>query len=182
MRRWEEELRPLTCWTWRRLGARPGAWTCWPATSETLPGIHCNLPGLLRDPAPTSATRLGDFDLEDSMSVQSGVTTRSDPDHMHLQRLELSGRRLLDYDIQTFLPGEGASSGGSFHPVQKNRAAVEQWAKSSGQSSGQRRSDNTGLLLFILHSILRDCPLNKGFLIRLPLIYPLKSQKTLIFQ
>merc|ERR1719427_1191681 len=68
--------------------------------------------------------RLGDFDLEDSMSVQSGVTTRSDPDHINLQRLELAG--------------EADRTGGPFHPV-RSHAAVEQWAKSSGQSIGQRR-------------------------------------------
>ena len=85
--------------------------------------------------------RLGDFDLEDSMSVQSGVTTRSDPDHINLQRLELSG--------------EGGS-GGQFPPV-RSQAAVEQWAKSSGQTSGQRRdSDGSAHVSRTLHeSILK---------------------------
>merc|ERR1719397_2318477 len=87
------------------------------------------------------SARLGDFDLEDSMSVQSGVTTRSDPDHINLQRLELSG-------------GEGGSGGAHYHPV-RSHAAVEQWAKSSGQSSGQRR-DSDGSQHSRLHeSILK---------------------------
>ena len=87
------------------------------------------------------SARLGDFDLEDSMSVQSGVTTRSDPDHINLQRLELSG-------------GEGGPGGAHYHPV-RSHAAVEQWAKSSGQSSGQRR-DSDGSQHSRLHeSILK---------------------------
>ena len=87
------------------------------------------------------SARLGDFDLEDSMSVQSGVTTRSDPDHINLQRLELSG-------------AEGGSGGAHYHPV-RSHAAVEQWAKSSGQSSGQRR-DSDGSQHSRLHeSILK---------------------------
>merc|ERR1719234_2799124 len=89
------------------------------------------------------SARLGDFDLEDSMSVQSGVTTRSDPDHINLQRLELSG-------------GEGGSErGANYHPNVRSHAAVEQWAKSSGQSSGQRR-DSDGSQHSRLHeSILK---------------------------
>jgi len=73
--------------------------------------------------------RLGDFDLEDSMSVaRSDDTTRSDPDHINLQRLELA-----DYD------GRGRGSQHGFHPV-KN-AAVEQWAELS------RARNNVGAVL-----------------------------------
>ena len=93
------------------------------------------------------SARLGDFDLEDSMSVQSGVTTRSDPDH--LQRLELSG--------------EGDRAGGPFHPV-RSHAAVEQWAKSSGQSSGQRR-DSDGSQSSRLHESILKKPLGAAALV-----------------
>jgi len=73
--------------------------------------------------------RLGDFDLEDSMSVaRSDDTTRSDPDHINLQRLELA-----DYE------GRGRGSQHGFHPV-KN-AAVEQWAELS------RARNNVGAVL-----------------------------------
>jgi len=73
--------------------------------------------------------RLGDFDLEDSMSVaRSDDTTRSDPDHINLQRLELA-----EYE------GRNRGNQHGFHPV-KN-AAVEQWAELS------RARNNVGVVL-----------------------------------
>jgi len=89
------------------------------------------------------SARLGDFDLEDSISVQSGVTTRSDPDHINLQRLELAG--------------EGDRSVAPFHPV-RSHAAVEQWAKSSGQSIGQRRDSDGSTHSRMHESILKKPP------------------------
>jgi len=73
--------------------------------------------------------RLGDFDLEDSMSVaRSDDTTRSDPDHINLQRLELT-----EYE------GRGRGGQHGFHPVRN--AAVEQWAELS------RARNNVGVVL-----------------------------------
>jgi len=70
--------------------------------------------------------RLGDFDLEDSMSVaRSDDTTRSDPDHINLQRLELT-----EYEGRVGTErGDMRGNQHGFHLV-KN-VAVEQWAELS---------------------------------------------------